>query len=377
MKAYLKSQNNHVWLSVVNGYTESTTTVAGKIVRKPDESWDNTNHLKATHNSCALNAIFGCVSISKFQRISTCEIAKDAWDILSITHEGNSQVRQQKLQSIITDFEMIQMSDNETFGDFYAKLSEIVNSSFNLGEHISQEKIVKKIMRSLPKRFITKVEVLECLPNFDSMNVEEVVGHLFTLETKFSQYRPQKVKNKNEEKSLAFSSFKDCFKVSNSDDDELDQKEMALFVKKFGKFFKENKTFGPSSKYKNGRSSKGKERKESKSSGPQCYECMGFGHIAQDCANKQKNKSYNKARNLTEEDRGGGGEGVIPCRDRRRRRRRRFPIVGEGGRRSSEKKEVADRRSGSWGGGWGKEGGGGGYVGGMFGSESACMYMYM
>ncbi|KAG5545732.1 hypothetical protein RHGRI_018024 [Rhododendron griersonianum] len=78
-------------------------------------------------------------------------------------------------------------------------------------------------MRSLPKRFITKVEVLEYLPNFDSMKVEEIVD-----------------KNGGDKGS-----------------------------------------------------SKGKERKESKSLGPQCYECMGFGHIAQDCANKQKNKSYN------------------------------------------------------------------------------------
>ncbi|XP_058217429.1 uncharacterized protein LOC131328504 [Rhododendron vialii] len=293
MKAYLKSQNNQVWLSVVNGYTEPTSTVDGKNVRKPYESWTNGDHQNETYNSCALNAIFGCVSLPEFQRIFTCEIAKGAWDILAITHERNSPVRQQKLQSIITKFEMIRMKDNETFGEFYARLSEVVNSSFNLGEPISSEKIIKKIMRSLPERFITKVEVLECMPNFDSMKVEEIVGHLLTFETKLSQYRPQKEKNKNERNSFAFSSFKDSFKVPDSDDDELDQEEMALFVKKFGKFFKKNKTFGPNSKDKNGRSSKGKERKESKSSGLQCYECMGFGHIAQECANKQKNKSYN------------------------------------------------------------------------------------
>ncbi|KAI8529996.1 hypothetical protein RHMOL_Rhmol11G0019700 [Rhododendron molle] len=294
MKAYLKSQNNRVWLSVVNGYTEPTTTVEGKTVKKPEESWDNADHLKATHNSCALNAIFSCVSMPEFQRISTCEIAKDAWDILSITHEGNNQVKQQKLQSIITEFETIRMKDNETFGEFYARLSEVVNFTLNLGEPISQEKIVKKIMRSLPERFITKVEVLECSPNFDSMKVEEIVGHFLTFDTKLSQYGPQKEKNKNEEKSLAFSSRKDCSKGSDSDDGELDQEEMALFVTKFGKFFKKNKTFGP--KDKNGgenikvESSKSKERKLS---GLQCYECMGYGHIAQECANKQRNKVYN------------------------------------------------------------------------------------
>ncbi|XP_058189275.1 uncharacterized protein LOC131306863 [Rhododendron vialii] len=274
MKAYLKSQNNRVWLSVVNGYTEPISTVDGKNVRKPYESWTNGDHQNETYNSCALNAIFGCVSLPEFQ---------------PITHEGNSQLRQQKLQSIITEFEMIRMKDNEMFGEFYAKLSEVVNSSFNLGEPISQEKIMKKIMHSLPERFITKVEILECMPNFASMKVEEIVGHLLTFETKLSQYRPQKEKNKNEEKSLAFSGFKDSFKVSDSDDDELDQEEMALFVKKFGKFFKKNKAFGPNSKDKNGRSSKGKERKESKSSGPQCYECLGLGHIAQDDSDEEEN----------------------------------------------------------------------------------------
>ncbi|KAG5529264.1 hypothetical protein RHGRI_029831 [Rhododendron griersonianum] len=76
-------------------------------------------------------------------------------------------------------------------------------------------------------------------------------------------------------------------------------------------------------------------------------------------------------RNQTEEDRGGGGEGVIVG-------------VGEGGGFRSSEEGVADRqrrkRSPIVGveaeeGVGGRGGGGGGYVGGMFGSESVCMYM--
>ena len=49
------------------------------------------------------------------------------------------------------------MKVSETFDEFYAKLSHIVNSSFNLGEPISEAKAVKKTLRSLPERFRPKV----------------------------------------------------------------------------------------------------------------------------------------------------------------------------------------------------------------------------
>ena len=47
-------------------------------------------------------------------------------------------VKQFKLQTLTIDFEILRMEDNESFDDFYAKLSDIVNSSFNLGEVIPE-----------------------------------------------------------------------------------------------------------------------------------------------------------------------------------------------------------------------------------------------
>ena len=39
-----------------------------------------------------------------------------------------------KLQQLTSRFESIRMADDETFDEFYAKLNDIVNSAFNLGE---------------------------------------------------------------------------------------------------------------------------------------------------------------------------------------------------------------------------------------------------
>ena len=49
---------------------------------------------------------------------------------------------------------------DETFDEFYAKLKDIMNSTFNLGEFIMESKIVRKILRSLPERFHAKITVI-------------------------------------------------------------------------------------------------------------------------------------------------------------------------------------------------------------------------
>jgi len=48
------------------------------------------------------------------------------------------------------------MEEDESFGKFYAKLKDIVNSAFNLGETIPKPKIVRKVLKSLLKRFHAK-----------------------------------------------------------------------------------------------------------------------------------------------------------------------------------------------------------------------------
>ena len=66
-------------------------------------------------------------------------------------------------------FEEIKMEEDELFDEFYAKLKDIVNSAFNLGETILKSKIVRKVPRSLPKRFHAKITVIEESKDIDSI----------------------------------------------------------------------------------------------------------------------------------------------------------------------------------------------------------------
>ena len=67
------------------------------------------------------------------------------------------------------------MSDDESFDEFYAKLNDIVNSAYNLGEIYDQSKIVKKIIRSLTEDFRPKVTAITESKNVNFIPIDELV----------------------------------------------------------------------------------------------------------------------------------------------------------------------------------------------------------
>ena len=123
-----------------------------------------------------MNAIFNVVSMEEFKRISNVEVAHTAWNILQTVHEGTKAVKINKLQQLTSRFESIRMSDDETFDEIYAKLNDIVNSAFNLGEVYDQSKVVRKILRSLIEDFRSKFTAIIESKDVDTIAIDELVG---------------------------------------------------------------------------------------------------------------------------------------------------------------------------------------------------------
>ena len=70
------------------------------------------------------------------------------------------------------------MEEDESFDEFYAKLKDIMNLAFNLGETIPEPKIVRKVLRSLPKRFHAKITAIEESKGINKIPLIELVGNL-------------------------------------------------------------------------------------------------------------------------------------------------------------------------------------------------------
>lgn len=102
-----------MWMAIQTKWTKPTN---------PEGEWTETHHKAHLANYKALNAIFCAVSPIEFRRICNLTVAKDAWKLLEVTHEGTSVVKKSKLQMLTTKFKELRMEEDEQFIDIYTKL---------------------------------------------------------------------------------------------------------------------------------------------------------------------------------------------------------------------------------------------------------------
>ena len=122
------------------------------------------------------------------------------------------------------------MSDDETFDEFYAKLNDIVNSAFNLGEVYDQPKIVKKILKSLTEDFRSKITSITESKDVDTIPIDELVGSPQSYESDLPKT--------NKSKSMALKSIDDVDDCVF--DDEISSIEIVYLAKNFRNFLRNN-----------------------------------------------------------------------------------------------------------------------------------------
>ena len=199
MRAFLQSLDEKVWQAVEISWTKPKEAPA---------NWNDAKIKAANFNSRALNILFSAVTNEEFKKISSTETAKKVWTILQTIYEGTKAIKDSKFQRLTTSFEEIKMEEDESFNEFYAKLNDIVNSTFNLGETIPKPKIVRKVLRSLSERFHAKITTIEELKDINKIPLTKLVGNLQTYELGLSR-----IGESSKSKSIAL-------KAKSSDTDE-------------------------------------------------------------------------------------------------------------------------------------------------------------
>ena len=174
------------------------------------------------------------------------------------------------------------MEKDKSFDEFYAKLKDIVNSTFNLKETIPEPKIVRKVLKSLPERFHAKITTIEESKDIDKIPLTELVGNLQTYELGLTR-----IGKSGKRKSMALKA-----KSSDTDEslDDEDSKMKSYITRKFKKFIKNANVKGFDKDRKQSNSSQFKSQDKGKKDardggqytvplGPKCFRCQGFGHM--------------------------------------------------------------------------------------------------
>ena len=247
MRAFLQSLDEKVCQAIEIGQTK---------LKEVPTDWDDAKIMAVNFNSRVLNALFNVVTNKEFKKISSTETAKEAWTILQTTYEGTKAVKDSKLQRLTTSFEETKMEDDESFDEFYAKLKDIVNSTFNLGETILEPKIVRKVLRSLPERFHAKITAIEESKDIDKIPLIELVSNLQTYNLRLSR-----IGKTGKSKSMA---LKAKSSETNESSDDEDSKMKSYITRQFKKFMKNSNGKGFNKNRKQSSSSQFKSQDKGK-----------------------------------------------------------------------------------------------------------------
>jgi hypothetical protein len=190
---------------------------------------------------------------------------------------------------LISRFEEIKILEEEAFGEFYSKVSDLRNSMVSLGKLVSDVKLIRKILRSFPERFRIKVTTIEESKDLEEMKIEELVGSLQTYELSLPLVKKLK--------TIALKASKKKVEASFGDDSEEEEKVMAMLAKNFRRLMRDDrfkKKFFEKMK-KAPKEAKLKEEEKKDPRGLRCFECSRFGYIRADCGNLKKGKgnAYN------------------------------------------------------------------------------------
>jgi hypothetical protein len=134
---------------------------------------------------------------------------------------------------LISRFEDIKMLEDETFGEFCTKLSDLRNSMVSLRKTILDRKLIQKILRSFPEHFRIKVTTIEESKDLDEMKIEELVGSLQTYE-----YSLPPVKKAKE---ISLKTSKKNARVSSEEHSDNEEDAVAMLAKNFGRLMKNDK----------------------------------------------------------------------------------------------------------------------------------------
>jgi hypothetical protein len=137
-------------------------------------------------------------------------------------------VKSTKLQILISKFEEIKMLEEEIFEVFYTKISDLRNSMVSLGKSISDVKLIRKILRSLPERFRIKVTTIEESKDLEEIKIEELIGSLQTYEYSLPLVRKAKTISLKASKAS-----KKRTRVSSNEDLDIDEDTVAMLAKNF------------------------------------------------------------------------------------------------------------------------------------------------
>ncbi|GJW92125.1 zf-CCHC domain-containing protein [Tanacetum coccineum] len=243
-ETYVKSKDLNLWHVITDGdfppIQNNSETKKDEIV--PFHKQNDDHKKKLAKNKEAKMVIYNALSRKEYEIIFMCQTAKEIWDTLLIIHQGNNQVKAKKIDLLVQQYEEFMIPEEESIDNIFAKFNTIITSLKTLDEGFSSKNCVRKFLRALHPKWRGKVTAIEELKNLTTLSLDVLIGNVKVYEEVIMK-DSKTVKSKREQsKSITLKARKESSDDDSSTSDSED-KEYAMAVRDFKKFFKRRGQF--------------------------------------------------------------------------------------------------------------------------------------
>ncbi|RAL49090.1 hypothetical protein DM860_015081 [Cuscuta australis] len=131
-------------------------------------------------NAKAMNILHCSLGPNEFARVCLCKTAKEVWDFLQATHEGDTSTKQTMLALGNSEYESFKIGQHESIQDANRRFNEIINKLGKLGKEYSTSELNTKILLSLPKEGHNSI--VDLLPKCATESTAHIWSSLYSHE---------------------------------------------------------------------------------------------------------------------------------------------------------------------------------------------------
>ncbi|GJW03312.1 hypothetical protein Tco_1562168 [Tanacetum coccineum] len=242
-ETYVKSKDIDLWQVIQNGdfYFEVKDEETKLMKETPYELLKDTEKKQIGKNEEAKMNIYNALPRKEYEHVFMCKTAKEVWHTLIITHQGNSQVKNCKIDLLTQEYEKFSISNEETIDSGFTRFNAIRAKVMAIEE--------AKDLATLPlEELIRNLKVYEMVLDNDGVDSKTTKEKVKSLALKAKVTREQT------------SDDSDSQGESDEEVDEKEAKAFNLLAWNFRKFFRKGNRFGRGNRFGNGVNRFGKGR---------------------------------------------------------------------------------------------------------------------
>nr|GEU90977.1 DUF4219 domain-containing protein/UBN2 domain-containing protein [Tanacetum cinerariifolium] len=197
-ETYVKAKDLDLWHIILNGdfppLAKNKFTQILEVV--PFEEQSDDVKKKLAKNNEAKMVLYNALPKKEYETIFMCKTTKDIWQSLLITHQGNSQVKDNKITLLVQQYEQFTILEEEYIDSGFARFNTIITSLKALDEGFSSKNYVRKFLRDLHPKWKANVTAIKESKDMSSLALDELIKNLkvheVVMEKDFEIYKGKK-----------------------------------------------------------------------------------------------------------------------------------------------------------------------------------------